>query len=561
MSEAFAELFEEGKESLQATQGSLIEGTVARITDTFVTVDAGLKSEGLISTAEFRGKDDILDIDVGDRVEVVLESLEDGFGKTRMSRSRARQLKVWGKLSAAHDNGEIIRGTIINRVKGGFTVDVEGVTAFLPGSLMDIKPTRETNTSYLEGKEFEFKVIKLDQARNNIVVSRKAALENFGGGSREEMEKYIQEGAVIKGIVKHLTDYGAFVGINGFDGLLHIADMAWKRVREPSEVVAIGDEIEVKVLKFDRDKGRISLGLKQLTEDPWDRLVDSHTIGDRVKGVVTSTTEYGAFVSIEDELEGLVHISELDWTNRNVPPAKVVSPGDQVEVMIIAIDKDKRRISLGLKQCTPNPWETCANKYSKGDKFTGVVKSINDFGLFVGIPDSGIDGLVHSNDLSVTEAPEKAILNYKKGDEIEVMVLSVDVDRERVALSVKALQSDPLQDYLNEHPKGSVISAKVSEITDTLVMSDLVDKVRGSIAIDEFKNEQGELSIAVGDTVEVKVLGIDRKSYTLKLSMKLKERDDEKRAVASYSHKKPATSKFGDFLSHPIDTVKGLFKE
>lgn len=549
MSEAFSEIFEREKGNLQTKQGSLIEARVAQITDSVVIVDAGLKSEGVIAIEEFRNKDNDLEVDVGDTVEVMLEMLEDGFGKTHMSRSQARQVKTWKRLEEAHKEGHVITGVMITRVKGGFTVDIDGVIAFLPGSLVDVKLTRDSNYSYLENKEIEVKVLKLDYQRNNIVVSRKAVLETKYGIDHEEMEKNIQEGAVVKGFVKHLTDYGAFIGVNGTDGLLHITDMAWKRVKSPSDLLSVGDEIEVKILKYDREKRRMSLGLKQMTDDPWVELVERYPVGSRAIGRVTSLTDYGCFVEIEEGIEGLVHVSEMDWISKNTTPSKVVSTDDKVEVMVIGIDKPKRRISLGFKQCTPNPWEEFMERHPKGSKFKGMVKSINDFGIFIGTPHSEIDGLVHINDISAMEPSDKAILKYKKGDEVEVSVLSTDVKKERIALSIKALQDDFLKDFTDENPKGTAINNTVVQLTENDVVVQLTDKVRGIIDIAEFRSTEGKLSIAEGDEIEAKVVGIDRKNLAIKLSIKEREREDRQQAVEDYKVKTPhASSSLGNFF-------------
>ena len=557
MSEAFAELFEKDKNSLQIEQGTLIEGTISQITDSIVTVDAGLKSEGVIPVEEFFDKNSDLNVEVGDKVEVVLEVLEDGFGKTRMSRLHARQRKIWKNLEEAYEKKITVTGMLINRVKGGFTIDIEGVNAFLPGSLTDIKPIRDKSYTHLENKEIEFKVVKLDQARNNIVVSRKAVLEEKYGTSLQDMEKDIREGEVVKGIVKHLTDYGAFIGINGFDGLLHITDMAWRRVRNPSEILSVDDEVEVKILKHDKEKNRISLGLKQLTEDPWIQLVERYPVGTQVSGTVTSLTDYGCFVEIEESVEGLVHVSEMDWTNKNITPSKVVAVGDKVEVMVISVDKSKRRISLGIKQCLSNPWEEFKNNNPKGTKFKGIVKSINDFGIFVETPVGKIDGLVHISDISTTESSEKAILKYKKGDEVEVVVLFTDVERERIALSLKALQDDFLQDYMNDHPKGTVVESTVDEITDKQVFVKLTEKVKGAISLSEFQSGDDKPQISVGDKVEAKVMSNDKKYFVIRLSVKDKEREEQAEAVKEYSAKKESSfASLGDFIKDIINPLK-----
>ncbi len=564
MSENFSELFESQKESLNIKRGSLITGMVAAITDSTVVINAGLKSEGVIPSDEFLDQDNELEVAVGDTVEVVLEALEDSVGTVSMSRIRARQLRVWKQLEDAHKDNLTMKGIFSDKVKGGFTVDINGVTAFLPGSLTDIKPVRDNNLSYLENKEIEFKVIKLDHQRNNIVVSRKAVLETEHNAEREEAVKNLKQGAVVKGVVKHLTNYGAFLGFNGLDGLLHITDIAWKRIRDPSDVLAIGDEVEVKVLNHDKEKGRISLGLKQMTEDPWERLVERYPEGTRTVGRVTNLTEYGCFVELEESIEGLVHVSEMDWTNRNMTPSKMVSVGDEAEVMVIGIDKAKRRISLGFKQCTPNPWAEFSRKYPKGSKFKGEVKSINDFGIFVGVPGGKIDGLVHTSDISATEPAEQAILQYKKGDMVEVTVFSTDIEKERIALSIKALQDDVLQDYFNKHGKGSAVTGTVIAAEEKRVWVRLADKVKGMVPPSDFKGEHGKKKVAEGDEVEAKVMGIDRKNFAIRLSVKEREREEEARAVKEYSAKEESTgASLGDRIigSSIMDKLSGLFKK
>ena len=566
MSETFSELFEGQKEHLDIKQGSLITGEVAEITGSTVVINAGLKSEGIIPFDEFLDKDNELEVSVGDKVEVVLEALEDSLGTVRMSRTRARQLRVWKRLEEAHKDNLTIKGIFVERVKGGFTVDIDGVAAFLPGSLTDVRPMRESNYSYLENKEIECKVIKLDHRRNNIVVSRRAVLESEGSAEREEAVKNIKEGAVVKGIVKHLTNYGAFIGFNGFDGLLHITDIAWKRIRDPADVLTVGDEIEVKVLNYDKEKNRISLGLKQMTEDPWRELVSRYPEGTRTTGKVTNLTEYGCFVELEESIEGLVHVSEMDWANKNVMPSKIVSVGDEVEVAVIGIDKDKRRISLGFKQCTPNPWEEFSKQYAKGSKFKGQIKSINDFGIFVGIPGTEIDGLVHTRDVSATEPIEKAVLKYKKGDEVEVIVVATDVEKERITLSIKALQDDVVQDYFDQHGKGSIVNGKVIGIEEKWVWVQLSDKVKGVVFLSDFKQEDGRVSVSEGDEIEAKLIGIDRKNFAIKLSVKEKEKEEEAQAVKEYSVKKEsAGTSLGNHIRDKgdsiLDTIKHLFKK
>ncbi len=555
--ENFSDIFDSQKMQNQKIDiGSLIKGKVTDITKTSVIVNAGLKSEGIIPIEQFYDIDGELEVNEGDCVEVAVESLEDGFGETVLSREQAKIIEAWQRLDEIHETGDTVQGFLRGKVKGGFIVSVLGIEAFLPGSLADVQPMRDLD--HLEGKTLDFKVIKLDRSRNNVVVSRRAVLEAEGSIDREEMLKNLENGTVVKGIVKNITNYGAFVGFNGFDGLLHITDMAWKRIHQPSEVLSVGDEIDVKILKVDKEKNRISLGLKQLSEDPWDRLIERYPKGERIKGKVTSVTEYGCFVEIEDNVEGLVHISEMDWVNKNINPSKVVSADEEIDVMVLDIDKEKRRISLGIKQCAPNPWKEFAKLHSPGTQMEGRIKSINDFGIFVGLGDFGIDGLVHINDISNIEHPEQAIRKYKKGDTVKFVLLGVDVKRNRVSLSIRQLDEDPIGDYLNAYPKGSVVKGKVISSGDKYVMIDLAEHVRGYIPNSELVHEkdndkeESSAEIEKGKEIEAKIIGIDRRNCRINLSVKKKEKDEQKEITKGYTTKKPAKTSLGD-------VIKGLF--
>ncbi|RMG59855.1 MAG: 30S ribosomal protein S1 [Gammaproteobacteria bacterium] len=554
MSESFAQLFEESLAYSQMKPGQIVPGTVIDITDDYVVVSAGLKSEGVIPVEQFKNENGELEVKVGDVVEVALETVEDGFGETRLSREKAKLAKAWKRLEEAFENDEIVKGVITGKVKGGFTVELGDIRAFLPGSLVDVRPVRDT--SYLEGKELEFKVIKLDQRRNNVVVSRRAVVEQEYSAEREELLKNLQEGQVIKGIVKNLTDYGAFLDLGGIDGLLHITDMAWKRVKHPSEVVEIGQEIEVKVLKFDRERNRVSLGLKQLGEDPWVDLTRRYPVGTRLFGKVTNITDYGCFVEIENGVEGLVHVSEMDWTNKNVNPSKVVSLGDEVEVMILDIDEERRRISLGMKQCQPNPWEEFAATYKKGDVVKGAIKSITDFGIFVGL-EGGIDGLVHLSDISWNVPGEEAVRNYKKGEEVEAMVLSIDPERERISLGIKQLDRDPFSNFVAEHPKGSIVRGKVVSVEPKAATVELAEDIMGTLRASELSIDRVEDARTVlkeGEEVEAKVIGVDRKNRTILLSIKAKEFDEEAAVLKDYTSSSSATTSLGDLLKEQMET-------
>ncbi|MGV6809399.1 MAG: 30S ribosomal protein S1 [bacterium] len=552
MSENFAELFEESLSYTQMQPGALLSATVIDVSSKHVTVSAGLKSEGVIPAEQFKNLNGEITVSKGDVVEVALETVEDGFGETRLSREKARRARAWEILEEAHENGDIITGLISGKVKGGFTVELGDIRAFLPGSLVDVRPVRDT--SFLEGKELEFKLIKLDQKRNNVVVSRRAVVEEEYSAERDALLENMQEGQVIKGVVKNLTDYGAFLDLGGVDGLLHITDMAWKRVKHPSEVVQIGDEINVKVLKFDRDKNRVSLGLKQLGEDPWQDLARRYPNGTRLFGKVTNLTDYGCFVEIETGVEGLVHVSEMDWTNKNVNPAKVVTVGQECEVMILEIDPERRRISLGMKQCVPNPWDEFATKYDKNDKVSGKIKSITDFGIFIGL-DGGIDGLVHLSDISWNESGEDAVRNYKKGDEVDAVVLAVDAERERISLGIKQLVQDPFSSFVAENPKGSVVRGVITEVTAKLARIDLGDNVEGILRASELSRDRVEDARSIlreGDQIEAKFTAVDRKSRTINLSVKEKDSDEEKRVMQEYSKDASVGTSLGDIFKEQM---------
>lgn len=528
MSESFAELFEESLKSVEMKPGSIITGVVVAIDSDWVTVNAGLKSEGVIPRNQFIDEAGEFELNVGDEVRVALESLEDGFGETRLSREKARRAESWEQLEKAYEAGELVTGVINGKVKGGFTVDLNNVRAFLPGSLVDVRPIREP--IHLEGKELEFKVIKLDQKRNNVVVSRRAVLEKENSAERENLLATLEEGMSVDGIVKNLTDYGAFVDLGGVDGLLHITDMAWKRIKHPSEIVAIGDEIKVKVLKFDKEKNRVSLGLKQLGSDPWGEIKGRYPENSKVKARVTNLTDYGCFAEIEEGIEGLIHVSEMDWTNKNVHPSKLVQVGEEIEVMILDIDEERRRISLGMKQCTQNPWEEFASNHAKGSKISGTIKSITDFGIFIGL-EGGIDGLVHLSDISWNETGEEAVRSYKKGDDIETVILSIDPERERISLGVKQLDSDPFAEYVAANDKGTVITGKAKEVDARFVTIELAEGVEGTLKASEISRDKikdAREVINEGDDVECKVVNIDRKNRVISLSIKAKEMEEEK---------------------------------
>jgi len=556
MSENFAELFEESLASQRIKPGTILTGNVIEISPEVVIVSAGLKSEAVIPTSQFRNDNGDLEVEVGDDVEVALDAVEDGFGETRLSRERAKRARTWEELDDAFQNSKIVTGVINGRVKGGFTVEIDFVRAFLPGSLVDMRPVRDP--SYLEGKQLEFKVIKLDQRRNNEVVSRRAVVEQEYSAEREQLLSSLQEGAMVKGIVKNLTDYGAFVDLGGIDGLLHITDMAWKRVKHPSEVVAVGDEVEVKILRFDKEKTRVSLGMKQLGADPWDAIARRYPQNTRLIGKVTNIADYGCFVEIEEGVEGLVHVSEMDWTNKNVNPSKVVTVGEEVEVMVLEIDEERRRISLGLKQCNSNPWAEFSASYNRNDRVTGTIKSITDFGVFIGLP-GGIDGLVHYSDISWDQPGEEAVRKYKKGDEVEAVVLAIDPDRERISLGIKQLDQDPLSTFLADNPKGSIVTGKIIEVDARGAIVELENGIEGQLRASELARDRVEDArtvLKVGEEVETKFIGMDRKTRVLSLSIKAKEAHDEAAAVESYKSETESTSgagtSLGDLLKEQI---------
>ncbi|MCK2043800.1 30S ribosomal protein S1 [Chromohalobacter sp. TMW 2.2308] len=531
MSESFAELFEQSLQDINMEPGAIVMATVVDIEGDWITVNAGLKSEGQIPVAQFRDDNGELTISVGDEVKVALEAVEDGFGETRLSREKAKRAEAWKELEAAFEKDEIVKGVINGKVKGGFTVDVSSIRAFLPGSLVDVRPVRDT--AHLEHKELDFKVIKLDPKRNNVVVSRRAVLEAENSAEREALLSTLQEGQQIDGIVKNLTDYGAFVDLGGVDGLLHITDMAWKRIKHPSEIVAVGDEVNVKVLKFDRERNRVSLGLKQLGEDPWVNIKDRYPENTRVNARVTNLTDYGCFAELEEGVEGLVHVSEMDWTNKNIHPSKVVQVGDDVEVMVLDIDEERRRISLGIKQCTTNPWEDFSARYNKGDRVSGTIKSITDFGIFIGL-EGGIDGLVHLSDISWSETGEEAVRKFKKGDEAEAVILSIDPERERISLGIKQLETDPVSEYLAVNDKGAIVTGRVVEVDAKEAHVELATDVVAVLKASEISPDRVEDARNVlneGDSVEAKIVGVDRKNRAINLSVKAKDQVDTRRAM------------------------------
>ncbi|HEK2722913.1 TPA: 30S ribosomal protein S1 [Proteus mirabilis] len=540
MTESFAQLFEESLKTIETRPGAIVRGVVVAIDKDVVLVDAGLKSESAIPVEQFKNAQGELEIQVGDEIDVALDAVEDGFGETVLSREKAKRHEAWLMLEKAYEENETVVGIINGKVKGGFTVELNGIRAFLPGSLVDVRPVRDT--THLENKELEFKVIKLDQKRNNVVVSRRAVIESENSAERDQLLENLQEGMEVKGIVKNLTDYGAFVDLGGVDGLLHITDMAWKRVKHPSEIVNVGDEITVKVLKFDRERTRVSLGLKQLGEDPWVAIAKRYPEGTKLTGRVTNLTDYGCFVEIEEGVEGLVHVSEMDWTNKNIHPSKVVNVGDVVEVMVLDIDEECRRISLGLKQCKANPWQQFAETHNKNDRVEGKIKSITDFGIFIGL-DGGIDGLVHLSDISWNVAGEEAVREYKKGDEIAAVVLQVDAERERISLGVKQLSEDPFNNYLSAHKKGAIVSGKVTAVDAKGATVELADGVEGYLRASEASRDRVEdatLVLNVGDAVEAKYTGVDRKNRVINLSVRAKDEADEKDAIASVNNKEEA---------------------
>jgi small subunit ribosomal protein S1 len=558
MTESFAQLFEQSLANQRIRPGMILTGLIIDVTDDVVIVNVGLKSEAVIPLEQFKNERGEVEVKAGDEVEVALDSVEDGTGETRLSREKAKRARTWTRLEEAFNKSEIVTGVITGRVKGGFTVEIENVRAFLPGSLVDVRPVRDT--SYLEGKPLEFKVIKLDQKRNNVVVSRRAVVEQEFSAERSALMDNLQEGAVVRGSVKNLTDYGAFVDLGGIDGLLHITDMAWKRVKHPSEVVKVGDEVEVRILKFDRERSRVSLGLKQLGADPWQNIARRYPPGTRVFGKVTNIADYGAFVEIEDGVEGLVHVSEMDWTNKNVNPAKVVHTGQEVEVMVLDVDEERRRISLGLKQCQANPWKEFAENYNRGDKVAGQIKSITDFGIFIGLP-GNIDGLVHLSDISWDQPGEEAVRNYQKGQQLEAMVLSIDPERERISLGIKQLARDPFSAYIADNPKGTIVRGVVKEVDARGATIDLGNGIEGQLRASELgrdRVEDARAVLKVGEEVEAKFTGVDRKSRTISLSIKAKEIHEEAEAVQSYrSESATSGTSLGDLLKEHIGSGEG----
>ena len=555
MSESFAELFEESLKTVELKSGSIITGVVVDIDSEWVTVHAGLKSEGVIPRSQFLNEKGELEIEIGAAVKVAMDAVDDGFGETKLSREKAKRNESWEVLEKVYEDQEVIQGYISGRVKGGFTVEIRDIRAFLPGSLVDVRPLRDNEQ--LEGQTLDFKVIKLDQKRNNVVVSRRSVLEAENSVERQELLKNLQEGHELKGIVKNLTDYGAFVDLGGVDGLLHITDMAWKRIKHPSEIVEVGQEMDVKILKFDRERNRVSLGLKQLGEDPWVEITNRYPEGSRTNARITNLTDYGCFAEIEEGVEGLVHVSEMDWTNKNVHPSKIVQLGDEVEVMVLDIDQERRRISLGIKQCTQNPWDAFAADHAKGDRISGTIKSITDFGIFIGL-DGNIDGLVHLSDISWNETGEEAVRNYKKGDEIETVILSIDPERERISLGVKQMEEDGFSLYVSDNDKGTIVTGTVTEVDAKGATIKLSEEVEGylkasDISVDRVDDARSVLN--VGDSVEAKVINVDRKNRSLGLSIKAKDVEDEKEAVESLKQQDEAASPgtIGDLIKAQMD--------
>ena len=540
--ESFAALFEESLSRKEMRIGEVITAEVMRIDDNFVVVNAGLKSESYVAAEEFRDDRGEMEVKPGDFVSVAIEALEDGYGETRLSRDKAKRLAAWHELEDALEKGNIVSGMISGKVKGGLTVMINGIRAFLPGSLVDTRPVKDT-TPY-ENKQMEFKVIKLDRKRNNVVVSRRAVLEASQGEERQKLLENLREGATVKGIVKNITDYGAFVDLGGIDGLLHITDLAWRRVKHPSEMLNVGDEVTAKVLKFDQEKNRVSLGMKQLGEDPWVGISRRYPSGTRLFGKVTNLTDYGAFVEIEQGIEGLVHVSEMDWTNKNIHPTKVVQLGDEVEVMILEIDEDRRRISLGMKQCMANPWDDFAMNHKKGDKVRGAIKSITDFGIFIGLP-GGIDGLVHLSDLSWSAAGEDAKQNFKKGDEVEAIVLSIDVEKERISLGVKQMDGDPFTSFIATHDKNSLVTGTVTSVDARGATFDLGAEVEGYLRVSEFSRDRIEdltQHLKVGDVLETMIVNVDRKTRSINLSIKAKDQVEQNQAMQKLAAENSASS-------------------
>jgi small subunit ribosomal protein S1 len=552
MTESFAELFEQSIASQRIRPGTILNGLIVEVGQDYVIVNVGLKSEAVIPSDQFKNEKGEIEVAVGETVEVALDSVEDGSGETRLSREKAKRARTWTRLETAFEKQEVVIGIITGRVKGGFTVEIDNVRAFLPGSLVDVRPVRDP--SYLENKPLEFKVIKLDQKRNNVVVSRRAVVEQEYSAERSALLDNLQEGAAVKGVVKNLTDYGAFVDLGGIDGLLHITDMAWKRVKHPSEVVKVGEEIDVRILKFDRERQRVSLGLKQLGADPWQNIARRYPANTRLFGKVTNIADYGCFVEIEEGVEGLVHVSEMDWTNKNVNPAKVVHVGQEVEVMVLDIDEERRRISLGVKQCKANPWKEFADNYNRGDKVSGQIKSITDFGIFIGLA-GGIDGLVHLSDISWDLPGEEAVRSYQKAQQVDAMVLSIDPERERISLGIKQLAKDPFSAYIAEHPKGSVVKGVVREVDAKGAIIDLGNGVDGQLRASDISRDRVEdarLLLKVGEEVEAKFTGVDRKGRSISLSIKAKDIHEEQEAMQNYRTDSPTGTSLGDLLKEQI---------
>jgi small subunit ribosomal protein S1 len=552
MTESFAELFEQSIASQRIRPGTILNGLIVEVGQDYVIVNVGLKSEAVIPSDQFKNEKGEIEVTVGETVEVALDSVEDGSGETRLSREKAKRARTWTRLETAFEKQEVVIGIITGRVKGGFTVEIDNVRAFLPGSLVDVRPVRDP--SYLENKPLEFKVIKLDQKRNNVVVSRRAVVEQEYSAERSALLDNLQEGAAVKGVVKNLTDYGAFVDLGGIDGLLHITDMAWKRVKHPSEVVKVGEEIDVRILKFDRERQRVSLGLKQLGADPWQNIARRYPANTRLFGKVTNIADYGCFVEIEEGVEGLVHVSEMDWTNKNVNPAKVVHVGQEVEVMVLDIDEERRRISLGVKQCKANPWKEFADNYNRGDKVSGQIKSITDFGIFIGLA-GGIDGLVHLSDISWDLPGEEAVRSYQKAQQVDAMVLSIDPERERISLGIKQLAKDPFSAYIAEHPKGSVVKGLVREVDAKGAIIDLGNGVDGQLRASDISRDRVEdarLMLKVGDEVEARFTGVDRKGRSISLSIKAKDIHEEQEAMQNYRTDSSTGTSLGDLLKEQI---------
>ncbi|MDR3389845.1 MAG: 30S ribosomal protein S1 [Rudaea sp.] len=553
MTESFAELFEQSQTLAKLKPGTIVSGIVVEIRNDVVVINAGLKSEGIVPIEQFRNEQGELEVKLGDEVKVALDAIEDGFGETRLSREKAKRSLVWDELETAQQANATVTGKISGKVKGGFTVDIKDVRAFLPGSLVDVRPVRDP--VFLEGKELEFKIIKLDRKRNNVVVSRRAVVESEHSEEREQLLERLQENAVVKGVVKNLTDYGAFVDLGGIDGLLHITDMAWKRVRHPSEVVNVGDELEVRVLRFDRERNRVSLGLKQLGEDPWVAIARRYPTGTRMFGKISNVTDYGCFVELEPGVEGLVHVSEMDWTNKNVNPAKMVQVGDEVEVMVLDVDEERRRISLGIKQTQANPWESFAAIHKKNDRVSGQIKSITDFGIFVGL-DGGIDGLVHLSDISWQSTGEDLVRAFKKGDTVEAVVLAVDPERERISLGIKQLEQDPFGQFMAANPRGSIINGTVKEVDAKGATIELADGVEGYLRANDIAKERVEDAtqhLKVGDKVEAKFTGMDRKGRVLQLSIRAKDDDEMQQALEEYQSASGGTTKLGALLKEQMN--------